>query len=53
MTNHKMFDNGLTITVEAKSKVDESSSTGNNLKLAILDHAKIYDEKISSGERIH
>ena len=31
----------------------ESSSTGNNLKLEILGNAKIYDEKISLGERIH
>ena len=48
-----MFDMGLTVTVEAKSKVGESSSTGNNLELEILDNAKIYDEKISLGERIH
>ena len=48
-----MFDMGLTVTVEAKSKVGESSSTGNNLESEILDNAKIYDEKISLGERIH
>ena len=52
-TKHKMFDMGLTVTVEAKSKVGESSSTGNNLESEILDNAKIYDEKISLGERIH
>ena len=51
-TKHKMFDMGLTVTVEAKSKVGESSSTGNNLESEILDNAKIYDEKISLGERI-
>ena len=39
-----MFDMGLTVTVEAKSKVGESSSTSNNLKLEILD--KIYGEKL-------
>ena len=33
---------GLTVTVEAKSKVGESSSTGNNLELEILDNANIY-----------
>ena len=42
-TKHKMFDMGFTVTVEAKSKVGESSSTGNNLELDILDNAKIYD----------
>ena len=48
-----MFDMGLTVTVKAKSKIGESSSTGNNLQLEILDNAKIYDEKICLGERIH
>ena len=48
-----MFDTGLTVTVEAKSKVGESSSTGKNLELEILDNAKIYDEKIRLGECIH
>ena len=48
-----MFDMGLTVTVESKSKVGESSSTGNNLESEILDNTKIYDEKISLGERIH
>ena len=48
-----MFGMGLTVMVEAKSKVGESSSTGNNLELEILDNAKIYDKKISLRERIH
>ena len=42
-----MFDMGLTVMVEAKNKVGESSSTCNNLELEILDNVKIYDEKIS------
>ena len=46
-TKHKIFDIGLTVTVDVGSKIGESSSTGNNLKLEILDNAKIYDEKIS------
>ena len=37
-----MFDMGLTVTVEAKSKVGESSSTGNNLESEILDNANIF-----------
>ena len=32
-TKHKIFDIGLTVEVEAKSRVGESSSTDNNLKL--------------------
>ena len=52
-TKHKMFNMGLIVTVEAKSKVDESYSTGNNLNFEILDNAKTYSVKISLGESIH
>ena len=44
---------GLTVTVKAKPKIGDSSSTDNNLKLEIQDKAKIYEEKISLGENIH
>ena len=44
---------GLTVMVEANSKVGESSSTDNDLKFEILDNAKIYGEKISLEERIN
>ena len=43
----------VTVTNDVRSKIGESSSTDNNLKLEILDKAKIYDEKISLGESIH
>ena len=44
---------GLTVSIDVGSKIGESCSTGNNLKLEILDNAKIYDEKISLGESTH
>ena len=50
---HKMFDMGLTLTDDFKSKIGECSSKDKNLKLEILDNAKTYDEKISLGESIH
>ena len=42
-----MFGMVSTVTVEAKSKVGESSSTGNKLKSEILYNANSYGEKIS------
>ena len=42
---------GLTITVKQKVK-SEISSTGNNLKIEIVDNAKIYGEKNSLWENI-
>ena len=43
-----MFDMELTVTVEAKCKVAESSSTdNNNLEFEILDNAIIYDQNNS------
>ena len=48
-----MFGMVSTVTVEAKSKVGESSSTGNKLKSEILYNANSYGEKISFRESIH
>ena len=47
-----MFDMGLTVKVDTKSKIGESFSTVNSLKLEILENAKIDDVRISLGERI-
>ena len=43
---------GLTVKVDTKSKIGESFSTVNSLKLEILENAKIDDVRISLGERI-
>ena len=48
-----MFDMGLTLTDDFKSKIGECSSKDKNLKLEILDNAQIYDRKISLGESMH
>ena len=48
-----MFDMGLTLTDDFKSKIGECSSKDKNLKLEILDNAKSFDEKISFAESIH
>ena len=49
---HKMFDMKLTVKVESNATDSESASTSGDLKMEILDNAKVYDEKIKLGENI-
>ena len=47
-----MFDMKLTVKVESNATDSESASTSGDLKMEILDNAKVYDEKIKLGENI-
>ena len=51
-SKHGMFDMELNIKVKSNTKVSGTPSTTNDLKVEILDNAKIYDEKIELGKDI-
>ena len=51
-SKHGMFDMELNIKLKSNTKVSGTPSTTNDLKVEILDNAKIYDEKIELGKDI-
>ena len=50
---HEIFDKTLSIKVETKVEIDKSSCNSEDLKIAVLDNAKAYDENIQLGETLH